>query len=165
MLLKCGGGTVVKNPPANAGDTGDMGSIPGSERSLGERNGKPLQYSCLGNPIDRGAWAWRAIVHGVAKSQTQLSDWAHTRKVYDIVIHNFVKQCNLNGGSVVKNPPATQEIYVWSLGWEDLLEEKTTTHSNILAWRIPQSGLTGYSTWVCKELDYKQSWAPKNWCF
>ena len=49
------GGTVVKNPPANAGDTGDMGSIPGSERSLGGRNGKPLQYCCLGNPIDRGA--------------------------------------------------------------------------------------------------------------
>ena len=47
--------TLVKNLPANAGDTGDMGSIPGSERSLGGRNGKPLQYSCLGNPIDRGA--------------------------------------------------------------------------------------------------------------
>ena len=72
------GGTVVKNPPANAGDTGDMGSIPGSERSFGGRNGTPLQYSCLGNPIDRGAWAWRAIVHEVAKSQTRLSDWAHT---------------------------------------------------------------------------------------
>ena len=48
-------GRVVKNPPANAGDTGDMGSIPGSERSLGGRNGKPLQDSCLGNPMDRGA--------------------------------------------------------------------------------------------------------------
>ena len=44
---------MVKNPPANSGDPG---SIPGSERSAGERNGNPLQYSCLGNPVDRGAW-------------------------------------------------------------------------------------------------------------
>ena len=56
------GGSVVKNPPANAGDTG---MIPGSRRSHGEGNGNPLQYSCLGNPMDRGAW--QAAVHGVAK--------------------------------------------------------------------------------------------------
>ena len=49
------GGTVVKNPPANAGDAGDEGSIPGSGRPSGGGNGNPLQYSCLGNPIDRGA--------------------------------------------------------------------------------------------------------------
>ena len=47
------GGSTVKNQPTNAGD---MGSIPGLGRSIGERNGKPLQYSCLGNPIDRAAW-------------------------------------------------------------------------------------------------------------
>ena len=47
------GGSVVKNPPANARDTG---SIPGSGRSPGEGNGDPLQYSCLGNPMDRGTW-------------------------------------------------------------------------------------------------------------
>ena len=51
---------------------GDMGSIPGSGRSPGEGNDNPLQYSCLENPLDRGAW--QATVHGVAKSQTQLSD-------------------------------------------------------------------------------------------
>ena len=45
---------VVKNPPANAGDTGDAGSIPGSKRSFGEGNGNPVQYSCLENPMDRG---------------------------------------------------------------------------------------------------------------
>ena len=45
---------MVKNSPANAGDSGDEGSIPGSERSPGGGNGNPLQYSCLGNPIDRG---------------------------------------------------------------------------------------------------------------
>ena len=49
------GGSVVKNRPANSGDAGDTGSIPGSGRSPGERNGNPLQYSCLGNPMDRGA--------------------------------------------------------------------------------------------------------------
>ena len=63
------GGSVVKNPPANAED---VGSIPGSGRSPGEGNGNPLQYSCLGNSTDREAW--RATVHGVAKSRTQLSN-------------------------------------------------------------------------------------------
>ena len=58
------GGSVVKNPPASAGDTKDVGSIPGSGRSPEKGNSSPLQYSCLGNPIDRGAWP--ATVHGVA---------------------------------------------------------------------------------------------------
>ena len=57
---------------ANAGDTGDTNSIYGSGKSSGEGNGNPLQYSCLENPMDRGAW--RATVHGVANSQTWLSD-------------------------------------------------------------------------------------------
>ena len=65
------GGAVVKNPLANVGDTGDSVLIPGSGQSPGEGNGNPLQYSCLENSMDRGAW-W-ATVHGVAKSQTQLS--------------------------------------------------------------------------------------------
>ena len=47
------GSAVVKNPPANAQDTGDMGLIPGLKRSVGGGNGNPLQYSCLGNPMDR----------------------------------------------------------------------------------------------------------------
>ena len=59
----------VKDPPASAGDTG---SIPGSGRSLGGGHGHPLHYSCLENPVDRGAW--RATVHGITKSWTQLSD-------------------------------------------------------------------------------------------
>ena len=63
---------MVKNLAANAGDTRDVGLIPGLERSPEEGNGNPLQYSCLGNPMDSGAW-W-AVVHKVAKSWTQLSD-------------------------------------------------------------------------------------------
>ena len=64
------GGAEVKASACNAGD---LGSIPGLGRSPGEENGNPFQYSCLENPMDRGAW-W-ATVHGVAKSQAQLSDF------------------------------------------------------------------------------------------
>ena len=64
--------TVVKNSPANAGDTRDVGSIPGLRRSPGIGNGNPLQYSCLENPMDREAC--HATVHGVSKSQVRLSD-------------------------------------------------------------------------------------------
>ena len=64
---------VVKNLPANARDTGDVGLIPGLGRSSGEGHGNPLQYSCLKNSMDGGAWY--ATVHGVAKSQTGLSDF------------------------------------------------------------------------------------------
>ena len=71
------GGSVVKNLLANAGDRGDVGSIPGSGRSHGVEDGNLLQYSCLENHMDRGAW--QATVHGVAKSCTRLSDQAHTR--------------------------------------------------------------------------------------
>ena len=62
-------GSLVKNLPANAGD---VGLVPGSGKSPGEGNGYPVQYSCLENSRDRGAW-W-ATVHGVAKSQTRLTD-------------------------------------------------------------------------------------------
>ena len=56
---------VVKNSPANAKDARDASSIPGSGRSPGEGNGNPLQYSCLGNPMDRGTW--QATVHGIKR--------------------------------------------------------------------------------------------------
>ena len=67
------GGSVIKNPPANAGDTG---LILESGRSPGVGNGNPLQYSCLGNSMDRGIW--RVRDHGVTKSQTQVSVHTHT---------------------------------------------------------------------------------------
>ena len=63
------GGSMVKNSPANAGDTGDPDSIPESERSRGEGNGNPLQYSFLEHSMDRGAW--RATVHSVAESDIE----------------------------------------------------------------------------------------------
>ena len=67
---------VVKNPPANAGDVRDAGLISGLRRCPGGGNGNPLQYAFLENPMDRGAW--KATVHGIRKSRTQLSNWAHT---------------------------------------------------------------------------------------
>ena len=66
---------MVKNPPVDAGDERDMGSIPGSGRSPRIGNGNALQCSCLENPMDRGAW--RAAVSGMATSQTQLSRREH----------------------------------------------------------------------------------------
>ena len=60
-------GAVVKNPAASAGDARDMGLAPGSGRSLGGRNGNPLQYSGLENPLERGAW--RATVQRITKNQ------------------------------------------------------------------------------------------------
>ena len=61
---------MVKNPPANAGDIRDLGSITGSGRSPGGGHGNPLQYSCLENPMDREAW--QATIHRIAQSWTQL---------------------------------------------------------------------------------------------
>ena len=82
------GGAVVRNLPASAGDSG---SIPWLGRSSGVGNGNPLQYSCLENSMDRGAW-W-ATVHGVAKSRTWLRDWAcmHTcSAVYNLLFQPFL---------------------------------------------------------------------------
>ena len=66
------GSPVVKNPPGSAGDPGNTGSIPGSGKSPGEGNSDPLQYSCLENPMDRGAW--RTTIHEVAKESRRLSN-------------------------------------------------------------------------------------------
>ena len=76
------GGTVVRNLPADAGHTGDSDSISGSGRPPGVGNVNPLQYSCLKNPMDRGAW--RVTVPGVAKSRTQLNTHSPYRAVVRI---------------------------------------------------------------------------------
>ena len=79
---------MVKNPPANAGD---VGSVPGLERSPGVGNGNPLQYSYLESSMYRGG-AWWATAHGVSRSRTQLSNGSHTHTQW----HNL--QDALNGG-------------------------------------------------------------------
>ena len=82
---------MVTNLPANAEDTRDTGSIPGSGRSPGVGNGNLLQYSCLENSMDRGA-LW-ATVHEVAKSQTQLSDFTFTFFLNVVCILFFLICC------------------------------------------------------------------------
>ena len=75
------GGTMVENPPANAGDATDVGPITGLASSPGGGHGNPLQYSCLRNPMDRGTW--QATDHGVAKSRIRLSTHTQTQLVRD----------------------------------------------------------------------------------
>ena len=73
---------VVKNTPANAGDIRDMGSIPGSGRSPGGGHGNSLQYSCLENPMDRGAW--RAAVNRTAETDmTEVTQHSHMQCGYN----------------------------------------------------------------------------------
>ena len=76
LIMGFPGGSEVKASACNAGE---LGSIPGLGISPAEGNGNPLQYSCLENPMDGGAW-W-ATVHGVTKSRTQLSDFIHSLRI------------------------------------------------------------------------------------
>ena len=69
---------MVKNPPINAGDVGVLGSIPGSGRSPGGGHGNPFQYSCLENPMGREVWGGYTTVHGVSKSQLEMTEHTHT---------------------------------------------------------------------------------------
>ena len=82
---------MVKNPFANAGDLRDAGSIPELGRSPGGGYGNPIQYSCLENPIDRGAW-W-ATVHRVTQSQTQIKQ-LNTHTLISILFHRYIDMCD-----------------------------------------------------------------------
>ena len=94
------GGSVVKDPPADARDAGDTGSIPGLRRSPAGGTGNLLQYSWWGNPMVRGAG--RATVHGVAESQIHLRDWAHTHThllnhpVWNVLMSNLRQDTKKN---------------------------------------------------------------------
>ena len=122
---------VVKNPPANAGDIRDAGSIPGSGRSPGGGHGNPLQYSCLGNSMNRASW--QATVHRVTESQTRLKRLTtHTllpilvrvmlatvmyKPQISVALHNKVfysnnysVQCSSLGDSLPLNYPELQQL-------------------------------------------------------
>ena len=91
---------VVKNPPADAGDVRDSGSVPGLGRSPGGGHGNPLQYSCLENPMDRGAW-W-ATVHGVSKSWTRLKQVStHAHNIFGKCFLCICKECVFQISSVL----------------------------------------------------------------
>ena len=85
-------GSGVKNLPSNTGYTGDVGSVPGLGRSPGGENGNPHQYSCLKNPIDRGAW--RAAVHGIAESD--MAEQLSTRACMRAHTHTHMFFSNLS---------------------------------------------------------------------
>ena len=135
-------GSDGKKKPA--WDAGDQGSIPGLGRFPGEGNSNPLQYSCLENFMDRGAW--HATVHGVCKElatteQLTLSfhsqqGWEDTVKLTLTRMSNLIALTSLVA-QTVKRLPTMWETQVQSLGQEDLLEKEMATHSSILAWKIP----------------------------
>ena len=107
---------VEKNPPVNAGNLRDAGSIPGLGISPGEGNSNPLQYSCLENPTDRGAL--RATVHMIAKNQTRLK-WLHELLLKNKVIwhnkeHGGRKGYFRKGGRKV----LSEEVVIKPEGWK-----------------------------------------------
>ena len=135
------GGSEVK---ASACNVGDLGLIPGSGRSPGEGNGNPLQYSCLENPMDGGAW-W-ATVHGVAKSWTRLSDFTFT-----LTWKNFIIQWILlvlvpwisggiccqatQEGAQSRSSPRQSPGWLWVLmGWRCLLHCAPSLSSLLGLW-------------------------------
>ena len=107
-------GSVVKNLPANTGDAGEADSIPGSGRSPGVGNGNPFQYSCLGNPMGRGAW--QAAVYVVPRRDLATKNHQHKSQLYFILyyasntISTFVLNCTYQLGSV-KDQISKKENY------------------------------------------------------
>ena len=126
ILLGFPGVSGVKNLPAIAGD---LGLIPGPGRSAGEGDGSPLQYSCLENPIDKGAW--QAKAHGVAKSWMWLSDWRTSPAPHGRHVAWWVFVCfafcfgrhPVTCGILVPRPrmePVPPALGVWSLNYKEI---------------------------------------------
>ena len=123
------GGSIGKESACNAGD---MGLIPELVRSPGGGNGNPLQYSYLGNPMDRGAW-W-AAVHGGCNSWTWLINLITTTYQLLTIQSNFTLYLRTSDHAFsLQKPKKKKKIS----GWEDPLEKGIAAHSSILVWRIP----------------------------
>ena len=136
---------MVKNLPAYVGD---VGSIPGLGRNLGKGNGNLLQYSCLKNWMDKGVW-W-AIAHGVTKSWTQLSNWAHTHTTHCMELHHTT------------NAPTFS--YTFSLCWRTFRVFRTFHYNKyavvntlnahllymgeVLCGKISSIEMSGWRTWM-----------------
>ena len=110
---------VAQTVKASAYNAGDLGSVPGSGRSPGKGNGNPLQYSCLENPMDGGAW-WTAI-HGITKSRTWLSDFTFTFTL---------NVCSLRDKDLQLVATITYFLVIctWELGFVHLFIEHTQWH-------------------------------------
>ena len=128
----------VKNPPTmkeTAWNAGDPVSIPGLGRSPGEGNGNPLQSSCLGNAMSRGAW-W-VKVHGVAKSQTWLNNWAHSTKCLPLFLSKYLPNplhfCPL----LLSLNPACLCVCVCSVMPDSLQSHGLETARLLCPWKFP----------------------------
>ena len=120
------GGSVVKNLPANTGDARDAGSIPGSGRFPGGGNGNPLEYSCLENPMDSGAW--QITDHGIEKNQT------------------WLEQFSMHSGKQQSNKSMKKRQNIWIAPWQPTpIFLPTEFH-----W---QRSLARYSPWGHKKSD------------
>ena len=127
---------VVKNPPVNAGDIRDLGSIPGSRGSLGGGHGNPLQYCCLEDPMDREAR--RAPVHRVAKSQIWLS--IHTHKVNQLYVYIYP----LSFG-----PPSDSPLHATRLGHHGYQVELPELYSRFPLYFTNDSNLISMYPFPC----------------
>ena len=148
---------------ASVYNAGDPGSIPGSERSPGERSDNPFQYSCLENPMDR--WAWWAIVHRVPKSWIWLSDWAQPLlMLYMMRTIMYVKCVYLrtmlmitNGYWVLK----PYEVSAVNTFYRQGNEEQKWTEKRHVQSHEPMVGIENYyfihSSWMCTSLLFSQS--------
>ena len=126
---------MVKNLPANPGEARDTSLIPGSGRFPGVENGNPLQYCCLENSMDRGAW--QDTVYGVAKSQTQLSDWAGK--------HLFITGGRLNLGNCMKSEilECKTRVQCWA-SEKHWLRSMTADLSHTLHWILTTNCLSNW---------------------
>ena len=102
---------LVKNLPANVGDAGDSGLIPGLGRSLGEGNGNPLQYSCLENPMDRRSWHWAVR-----------RDWAHTQNYLYLSTCKYLHPCSIMLNSCDSMDCSLPESFVLGIFQARILE-------------------------------------------
>ena len=132
--------SVVKNLPARAGGTG---SIPGSGRSPGEGNGNPLQYSCLENSMNRGAW-WQVSVHGIPKSQTQLSTCASPTLGFSQVLLGLLHRGRW-AWIQLWIPPSASVFLLWKFSHFTDGKVKPSPGQTVEAWTSPERSREGNS--------------------
>ena len=132
---------MVKNPPASAGDARDVGSVLGPGRFLREGNGYLLQYSCLENPRDRGAW--QATVHGIAKSQ--MSMHAHT-PTHTAAFRSLRASCTMLLLRLLRNQKQPRQQLPSSIS---ALGDSSTKHWTLLSVPSPRAGTASCSHYLC----------------